>query len=390
MMPPRFVSICAATCLLGAIGCEGILVSGSSQSGDGKANQAPDGNQNPSEAPVSFTCEEGSEKSSPGMRRLTRRQYENTLLDLLTAKLDDSKLADEVLQELEPTIEQLPQDARAILPQDLHGTFRRLDQSVQQSHVDYWYEVGILAGEILSREENLSQVVGPCAADDDSANDEACLTDFVKEFGALALRRPLSTNEVSHYSSFYEPSTGIDPLGFADVIGGILNAPQFLYIIEHGDEALEEPGAFKLAAYELASRLSYHFWDTMPDERLFEVAESGQLLESSTYEAEVERLWSDARTRRTLHEFFLEWMKVEDLPELDANNASPLYQNFAGDDLPSAELRSQMQQEVVDFLDYFTWEQPGGIEQMFTSRYSFAKSDELAKIYRGRALGWGE
>ncbi len=276
MMQPRFVSFCAAACLLGAIGCEGILVSGSSQQADAGSKQDLSGSENPSEAPASFTCKEGSEKSSPGMRRLTRRQYENTLFDLLTAQLGDDKLADEVIQELKPTIKQLPQDTRAILPQDLHGTFRRLDQSVQQSHVDYWYEAGVLAGEVLSREENLSTMVGKCATDDDDENDDACLTDFVKDFGALALRRPLSKDEVSHYSSFYEPSTGIDPLGFADVIGGILNAPQFLYIIEHGDEELDEPGAFKLAAYELASRLSYHFWDTMPDARLFEVAEIRQ------------------------------------------------------------------------------------------------------------------
>ncbi len=358
--------------------------------GDGDSNGDGDGDgdfpsrppsDDPDEGPTEFSCDEELATPSPGMRRLTRRQYENTLFDLVARALGD-EAASSVYDEVAPLIDRLPEDQRAILPQDLHGTFRRLDQSVQQSHVDYWYEVGVLVGQILSRDENLVTLVGSCAGDDDTSNDAACVTDFIRSFGGLALRRPLTDQEVAHYETFYAPSTGIDPLGFADVVGGLLNAPQFLYVVEHGDTEVEaQTDTFNLEAYELASRLSYHFWDTMPDERLLDLAATGELLDDATYEGEVERLWGDTRTRETLRGFFREWMKVEDLPELDSNNGATVFQNFAGDDLPSADLRQAMMDEVVDLIDYYTWEQPGGIEQIFTTNYSFAKSDELAGLY---------
>ena len=341
----------------------------------------PPADDDPNQSPVEFSCDPELVSNSPGMRRLTRLQYENTLADLIGARLG-SGVASAVFSELAPTLDLLPLDQRAILPEDLHGSFRRLDQTVQQSHVDYWYEIGVMAGQILAREEHLGALLGDCATDADDTNDAACLTDFIRSFGRLVLRRPLSDEEVAHYESFYSPSIGIDPLGFADVIAGFLNAPQFLYIVEHGDtEVSEQANTFQLSAYELAARLSYHFWGTMPDDRLFELAESGELLEEGTYEAEVERLWGDARTRETMREFFLEWMKVEDLPELDDNNGAAIFQSFADENLPSSELREAMMDEVVDLLDYFTWEQPGGLEQIFTTDYSFARTEELATLY---------
>lgn len=379
-------------------GCDAALGSGASADGDGAPQQgdgdgevAGDGDgdseplpseDNPSESPSEFSCDSALANPSPGTRRLTRRQYENTLQDLLTFALGDAAAVGDIYDELSPLIALLPDDERAIVPEDLHGSFRRLDQSVQQSHVDYWYEVGVLAGQILSREEHLSILLGPCGTDSDAENDEECLTDFIRDFGSLAMRRPLSDDELAFYRSFYEPSTGIDPLGFADVIGGLLNAPQFLYLIEHArDEVPEQMNTFQLEAYELASRLSYHFWGTMPDERLFELAASGELVEEGTYEGEVERLFDDSRTHQTVREFFIEWMKLEDLPALDANNSAPIFRSFAGEDLPSADLRDAMMEEVVDLLDYYTWRQPGGIEQIFTTNYSFARSAELARIY---------
>lgn len=341
----------------------------------------PPPTEEPSQSPVEFSCDPGRTTKSPGMRRLTRLQYENTLRDLIERRLGEGA-STAIFAELAPTTALLPEDQRAILPQDLHGSFRRLDQTVQQSHVDYWYEVGVKAGQILGREEYLGALLGECATDGDGDSDAACLTDFIRSFGKLVFRRPLSEEEVAHYESFYAPSTGIDPLGFADVIGGLLNAPQFLYIVEHGASAVSgQANTFELDAFEVAARLSYHFWGTMPDSRLFELAESGELLEAGTYEAEVERLFGDPRTRATLREFFREWMKVEDLPALDGNNSAPIFQSFAGENLPSSELRQAMMDEVVDLLDYFTWQQPGGLEQIFMTEYAFPRTEELAEIY---------
>lgn len=359
--------------------------SGASEMGGAAAGVGGESSENPREdpvvAPVEFSCDESRVSPSPGMRRLTKRQYENTLRDLLALRLgaDD---AGEVLQQIAPTIALLPEDQRAVLPEDLHGSYRRLDQTIQQAHVDYWYEAAVELGKALSQSQYLETLVGECASDTDEEDAEDCLEEFVRTFGAATFRRPLSDDEVQHHVGFYAPSIGIDPVGFADVIGGLLTAPQFLYQIEHAEEAVEGlADTFNLGAYELASRLSYHFWGTMPDARLMGLAQTGELLDSGTYEAEVERLWDDERTHATLRNFFEEWMKLDDVPSMSRNNFSNIFQNFAGEDLPSDELTDAMKDEVVEMLDYFTWQQPGGLEQIFTTNYSFTTNDELAGLY---------
>jgi hypothetical protein len=376
--------------LLGGVACSGELAPGgpgsSAEPGSTPAatpGEMPDVPQvdNPSQGPTEFSCDPTFARPDLGMRRLTHRQYVNTLTDLLVLTVGESS-AESVFGELAPVLDSVPEDERAPLPEDLHGTFRRLDQAVQQSHVDAWYEAGVRAGQILSRPEHLEAVVGSCVTSASGPEADACVTSFIERFGRSALRRPLSAEEVSFYHDVYAPSSDIDPAGFADVIAAMLNAPQFLYLVEHASDTAAVPSdSYLLSPHELAARLSYHFWETMPDESLSALADSGALLEPDVYAGEVERLFADGRTRDTLHAFYREWMKLEELPTLDSGNDARIFQAFAGEDLPSPELRAAMIDEVVDLLDYYTWQEPGGIEQILTSNYSFARSEELAGLY---------
>ena len=336
----------------------------------------------PPVAPTNFSCDPSQAGASPPLRRLTRLQYESTLRDLFSQALGDQEASSELMQELSGELEKLIGDERVKVPEDLHGSYRRLDQSVQQVHVDSWFEIGKRAGELLSSSDYIEGLLGSCSAEGEGSAADECIDSFVERFGRLALRRPLSSEESDFYRTFYAPSTGIDPEGVADVVAGFLNAPGFLYQIEHGaDPAAGVDVTFELSAYELASRLSYHFWNTMPDEELFALAESGDLLDEDTYQAQVERLWSDERTYETVSQFYLEWLKLEDVPELDRNNDTAVFQNFAGDELPSDELRQAMIDEAVDMLNYYTWQQPAGLEQVVLSSRSFARSSELASLY---------
>lgn len=348
--------------------------------GDGDGDDGNSGNEMPSVAPVQFTCDPELSGQSPPLRRLTKVQYRTTLSDLLSMALDSKEMAEGVMDELGADLDKLIEDVR-IEDAANHPSFRRLDQAVQQNHVDNWFAIGRHVGEIVSNADHLPSLLGSCAESSGSEADD-CIDSFIARFGRLVLRRPLSDDEVGFYRGFYAPSTGIDPAGVVDVVTGLLNAPSFLYLVEHGADALDKPqDTYQLEAYELASRLSYHLWNTMPDTELLELAESGELLDQEVYEGQVERLWSDRRTHATLSQFFLEWMKLEELPELDRNNHAVVFQNFAGENLPSKELRQAMIDEAVDMLDYYTWDAPGGLQQIFLSPYSFAKSQELADIY---------
>jgi hypothetical protein len=162
----------------------------------------------------------------------------------------------------------------------------------------------------------------------------------------------------------------------------MLNAPEAFYFVEHGEQAVSGlPGVYELSAHELASRLSYELWQTAPDDELLALADDGSLLDDATYAAEVARLAADPRARATLGDFFADWMKVEDLPALDAKDQDPVFRAFAGEDLPDASLRQAMIDDVLGLLDYQTWTVPAGVGDLFTTELSFAKDERLAAIY---------
>jgi hypothetical protein len=351
--------------------------------GKNGAKDAQDAPGAPGAAPeASFTCDDSVLPPVDGLRRLTMTQYQNSVQDLMTWALGDATQSTQVMTQLAARLADVPTDVREAVPEDLHGSYRRLDQSLQQNHVDAIYGVGIAAGAALSTPDHLERVVGSCATDADASNDDSCLTAFIQRFGARALRHPLDDDEVTFYRAVYGSDAKADPAAYADVIGVLLNAPEFMYFVEHGaDEVAGKPGVYRLSAYELASRLSYQIWQTAPDDELLAAASDGSLLDPKVYASEVDRLLADDKARPTLDEFFADWVKVEELPELDAKKADPIFKAFAGKDLPSSTLRQAMIDDVLGLLDYYTWDRPSDVATLFTTEASFATDDALAKIY---------
>ncbi len=331
---------------------------------------------------LSFECDAAARPPEAGLRRLTMSQYRNTLTELVALAVGGPAEAAVLLDELSGVLGTLPKDKREPTSEDLHGSFRRLDQALQQLHVDAFYDIGVAAGAALTRPARLASVVGACATDADAGNDAACLSEFIARFGERALRRPLSTEEVGFYEGVYGANKTADPAAYADVIGVLLNAPQLVYFVEHGDaEVPSKPGVFEVSAYELASRLSYQLWQAPPDAELLASAANASLLDAQGYRSQVERLLADPRARPALDEFLADWTKVEELPALDAKNMDPVFQAFAGDALPSAELRQAMIDDVLGLLGYYTWQKPSGVAELFNTDRSFARSPELAKLY---------
>jgi hypothetical protein len=329
--------------------------------------------------PVSFSCDESAPGPAASLRRLTMTQYRNTVRDLVAWLTNDDP---DVLAAATRALDTLPEDRREPVPEDLHGSYRRLDQTLQQVHVDTLYQAALAVGVALTSGDGLERSVGSCATDANADNDAACRDAFIERFGARALRRPLAADEIDFYRSVYGDDATADPLAYADLVTVFLNAPEFVYFVEHGGEEIAgTPGLYELTAHELASRLSYQLWQTAPDDQLLGAAADGSLLEASVYEAEVARLVSDPRARATLEEFFADWMKVEDLPELDAKNADPVFSAFAGEDLPGPGLRSAMIDDVLGLLDHYTWREPSNVSVLFTTDKSFARDEALARIY---------
>jgi hypothetical protein len=334
------------------------------------------------DAPTSFVCDPNAKPPERPLRRLTMMQYRNTLSSLAAWSLGSTAAAEPFMQSIAAVLAALPEDRREPVPQDPHGSYRRLDQSLQQEHVDAFYAVGTAVGAALTTQDRIRTVVGTCASDGDASNDAACLDGFVERFGSRVLRRPMTSEDLTFYRSVYGSSTLADPLAYADVITVMLNAPEFVYLVEHGDTAVAgEPGVFQLSPFELATRLSYQFWQTMPDDALWNDAQAGKLMQADTYRAEVERVFSDPRRQSTIREFVSDWLKVEDLPALDAHNEDVTFQSFAGTDVPSADLRQHMIDDVLDTVDFFVWSRQSSMVDLLTNELSLNRSPDLAKIY---------
>ena len=264
---------------------------------------------------------------------------------------------------------------------------------MQFIRVEAFYDVGIAVATALTNADNLGTVVGTCATDTSTSNDGTCLSSFITSFGARALRRPITPDDVTAYSAVYGTSTTASAAAYADVISAMLSAPEFLYNVEHGDQPVAGlDDVYTLSAYELASRLSYHVWDTMPDEQLFADAASGALLTDATYQTEVNRLFGDARARTSLDRFWADYMQTNDTGGLrgtgglnhhdfTSNLTDPVYKAFAGTDAPTTATYGNFAQDAVSFADYFTWTNPGTVHDFLTSNLSFAQTSDVAKIY---------
>ncbi len=354
-----------STSLLALVGCTGEIGGEDQETGPG-----------PQSTPTNFVCDPDAVPEALPLRRLSHVQYANTIRDLVRYALPSE--SDAVITAVTPLFDQVPDDAR-IGPDKHYAGFARLDQAVQQEHIDATYAVANAVGaELVSTPARLEAVVGACATDGDASNDDACLDAFIRSFGERALRRAATDEDVA----FYRVPAGSAPFeaaDYADAAALLMTSPHALYLVEHGDES--EGEHVPLGAYELASRLSYHFWQTLPDEELFAAARSGDLLTEAGYTAQVDRIFADPKTREAVAAFFSDWLENTTLEELDSRAGTPVFEAFAGDFTPGPELRERMLAEVVDAAAWYAFDGAGSYDDLLTSNRSFAKTSDLATIY---------
>jgi hypothetical protein len=176
-----------------------------------------------------------------------------------------------------------------------------------------WAESAMSAAEELARRAvgRLDALV-PCAG-----RDEGCARTFITDFGARAFRRPVTRDEVDGLLQVYRGGAAD---GFARgvelVVQAMLQSPSFLYRVELGTRGGSVDGAVRLTPHEIAARLSYGLWGTMPDDGLRAAADAGALGTPDQVAAAARRLLRDARARGPLVEFVARWFGVPGLDEV--------------------------------------------------------------------------
>src|SRR5262249_33926098 len=141
----------------------------------------------------------------------------------------------------------------------------------------------------------------------ESPTDAASVDEFVRGFGLRAFRRPLTDGEMRRYSAQFLEEAGRTrnfQEGASMVIEVMLQSPHFLFRLERGANGPHAP-------YEVASRLSYFLWDTMPDDELLRAAREGRLATAEQIETTARRMLEDPRARSAMDEFLAQWMRFD-------------------------------------------------------------------------------
>lgn len=143
--------------------------------------------------------------------------------------------------------------------------------------------------------------------------------EVLNRFMTRAFRRSPTKDEVNHILGFYESVRPQYP-EFIDAVrqalSMVLISPQFLYLVEPLDEG---KGTRKLTGPEVASRLSYFLWSTMPDEELLELGRNGKILRSSVLRKQVQRMLRSPKAKRFVEQFTDQWLDLQSLERVAVN-----------------------------------------------------------------------
>ena len=207
----------------------------------------------------------------------------------------------------------------------------------------------------------------------DTASEEPCAKKILSTIAARAYRRPVTDGDLDILLGFYREgrSSGDFDAGVRRGIERILAAPSFLFRIEREPAGLAEGAAYRLSDLDLASRLSFFLWSSIPDDELRDAAARGRLNDAAALEQQVQRMLRDPRSRALVDNFATRWLELNKLPGVVPD--TELYPEF------DENLREAMEQETRLFVDSQVRANRGVVE-LLTADYTFL-NERLATHY---------
>ncbi len=257
----------------------------------------------------------------------------------------------------------------------LGGIFDNNESSLivaQGLWADYQLAAEELSDIVTSDAAKLAKLIPADAPADAASRAKA----YLESFGMRAYRRPLSAAELTAYTALFAKGKDVvdGPDDFTKgvrlTLQAFLQSPHFIYRVEasSGGGTVGSP----LSGYEIATKLSYMLWNTMPDEALFAAAKAGKLDTSAGILEEAKRLLDDDRARAMVASFHHQLFEYDHYDDL--NKDPTLFPNF------TPALGADMKREAEMFVDDVVFAQNGGISELLTEPTTFV-NDELAAIY---------
>jgi Protein of unknown function (DUF1592)/Protein of unknown function (DUF1588)/Protein of unknown function (DUF1595)/Protein of unknown function (DUF1585) len=312
-------------------GVAGGGVTGTGSAGSGSAVSCNAAAPDPGDAPLT---------------RLTQQQYLNTINDLF-GKID--------LSSVYPITQSASQFGLA--QADVGGADLN----------SYERAAEIVSAAVVANTTTMNSVA-PCAAGATTAAARACATQFLQGFATRIYRAPIAAADMDRHLALYDAGAvnGGYPHGVQLLLTAMLQSSRFLYRVELGTSTAVGPTAVKLSDYELAARLSYGLWNTMPDATLSAAAAAGKLETSTDVSAQLQRMLQDPRGATMVPQFLGSWIALPQLAGVAKDSAAyPAW---------TPALQAAMVTQAQSFFSDLLANQGGTLKALLTSQTVFTNS----------------
>ena len=224
-------------------------------------------------------------------------------------------------------------------------------------------------GETPSRERIFS-----CRPASGSAQaEEDCATSILATLARRAYRRPVTVDDLDQLVAFYHQGHGEGGFetGVETALRALLASPEFLFRIERDPDGVAPGAPYRVSDLELASRLSFFLWSSLPDDELIDVAAAGELRDPAVLEAQVRRMLADPRAETLTTNFASQWLHLRNLDAVRPD--ARLFPDF--DD----NLRQGFRRET-ELLFRSVLEEDRSVVDLLTADYTFV-NERVARHY---------
>ena len=207
----------------------------------------------------------------------------------------------------------------------------------------------------------------------DKASEEPCARRIIAALARRAYRRPVTDKDLAPPLRFFRDGDKIGGFetGVQQAIMAVLVSPSFLYRTTAVPKGLAEGTAYPVSDLDLASRLSFFLWSSIPDDQLLTLAEQGRLKQPKVLEAQVRRMLADPRSESLVTTFGFQWLHLEALDTIDPDpNIFPEF---------DADLRAAYREEMRLFLGSVIHGDQSAL-QLLNGDYTFV-NERLARQY---------
>ena len=207
-----------------------------------------------------------------------------------------------------------------------------------------------------------------------SPNDEAaCASQIIKRLATEAYREPATGGDVEPLLKFFSDGreNGNFESGIRMALQAILASPRFVFRLEEEPAGLKPGQNYRIADLDLASRLSFFLWDTVPDADLMKAASSGTLRTPAVLEKQVRRMLADPRAESLSTRFASQWLRLQDVDKLRPD--ALLYPSYDN------QLAEAYKRETQLFFDSIVREDRN-VMDLFNADYTFV-NERIAKVY---------